>query len=187
MGPRLYEGMSLREISEYLFLADQPEPCDLIIVFGGKRLERAEKAADLYLAGYAPRILFTGGDKRETGIAEAIVLRNHAVSLDVAESACMVETDSTNTLENVRMSVPLVDAEMGWRHMRGVILVSAPYHMKRVKQVLARSVPREVKIYCCPDGRTDITAENWWHSPEGQNQVYRELEKVRRYALQGEL
>lgn len=187
MGPRLYEGMSLREISEYLFLADQPEPCDLIIVLGGKRMERAEKGADLYVEGYAPRILFTGGDKRETGIAEAIVLRDHAVSLDVPEGACLLETNSTNTLENVRMSVPLVDSVIGWRNMSGVILVSAPYHLKRVKQVLARHIPRDVKIYCCPDNRTDITVENWWHTPEGQNQVYRELEKVRRYALQGEL
>lgn len=187
MGPRLYEGMSLREISEYLFLANEPEPCDLIIVFGGKRIERAEKAVELYQAGYAPRILFTGGDKRETGIAESIVLKNHAVSLGVPEQACILESNSTNTLENVRMSVPLIDSLLEWKSMNGVILISAPYHMRRVKQVLARYIPRDVKIYCCPDNRTDIVHDNWWHSAEGQNQVYRELEKVRRYALQGEV
>jgi uncharacterized SAM-binding protein YcdF (DUF218 family) len=187
MGPRLYEGMSLREISEYLFLSDEPEPCDLILVFGGKRKERADKAVELFKAGYAPRLLFSGGDKLESGMTEAAMLKEAAAALGVPEEACLLEAQSTNTLENVKMCVPLVEAEIGWRQMRGVILVSAPHHMRRAKQVLAKYIPREVKIYCVPDDRYDIRADNWWHTQEGQNLIYRELEKVRRYALQGEV
>ncbi len=187
MGPRLYEGMSIREITDYLFLEDELAPADLIVVFGGKRLERAERAAELYKQGLAPRILFTGGDKRGIGVCEAERLRDHAVSLGVPPEACMVECESVNTLENVRMSVALVEEALGWKNIQNVILVSSPYHLRRVKLTVAHYIPRSVNILCCPDTRTDVTRENWWHTAEGQNLVYRELEKVRNYAFQGEL
>lgn len=187
MGPRLYEGMSLREISDHLFCEDELTPADLIMVFGGKRLERADRAAELYRAAIAPRIVITGGDKRTTGRCEAEVLKDRCVELGVPAEAITTECDSVNTLENVRMSVALVEETLGWRNLQNVILISAPHHLRRVKQAVAHYIPRSVKITCCPDTRTDVTRDNWWHTPLGQHLVYRELEKVRTYAVQGEL
>jgi uncharacterized SAM-binding protein YcdF (DUF218 family) len=187
MVARLYEGMSIREISEYLFCEDELTSADLILVFGGKRLERAERAAELYKAGLAPRIVITGGDKRGTGVCESIRLKEHCVSLGVPEEAIVTECESVNSMENVKMSAALIEKTMGWSNLNNVIIVSAPYHLRRVKHALARYIPRSVKITCCPDTRTDITRENWWHTQEGQNMVVRELEKVRTYAFQGEL
>jgi uncharacterized SAM-binding protein YcdF (DUF218 family) len=179
--------MSIREISEYLFCEDELTQADLILVFGGKRLERAERAAELYKAGLAPRIFISGGDKRGIGVCEADRLKEHAVALGVPAEAITVECESVNSMENVKMSVALIEKEIGWKTLKNVIIISAPYHLRRVKQALAHYIPREVAITCCPDTRTDITRDNWWHSQEGQNMVYRELEKVRTYALQGEL
>ncbi|HWI65069.1 MAG TPA: YdcF family protein [Symbiobacteriaceae bacterium] len=187
MVARLYEGMSIREISEYLFCEDELAPADLILVFGGKRLERAERAAELYKAGIAPRIVITGGDKRGTGICEAIRLKDHCVSLGVPEEAIVTECESVNSMENVKMSAALIDKTIGWNSLQNVVIVSAPYHLRRVKQALCRYIPRSVKVTCAPDTRQDITRENWWHTQEGQNMVIRELEKVRTYAIQGEL
>lgn len=187
MGPRLYEGMSIREISEYLFCEDELAPADLILVFGGKRLERAERAAELYKAGLAPKIFITGGDKRGIGVCEADRLKEHAVALGVPAEAIMLECESVNSMENVKMSVSAIEREFGWKNLHNVIIISAPYHLRRVKQALAHYIPRDVKITCVPDTRTDITRDNWWHTQEGQHMVYRELEKVRTYALQGEL
>jgi hypothetical protein len=187
MGPRLYEGMSIREITDYLFCEDDLTPGDLIILFGGQRLERAERAAALYQAGLAQRIVITGGDKRGTGVVEAERLKAHAVSLGVPAEAFLLETESVNTLENVRMAVALVEEQIGWKQIRNVILVSAPHRLRRVKQAIAHYIPRTVQVTCCSDARTDITRENWWHTAEGQSLVYRELEKVRSYAAQGEL
>lgn len=187
MGLRLYEGMSIREISEYLFCEDEVQQADLILVFGGKRLERAERAAELYKAGAAPRIVISGGDKRGIGVCEAERLKEHCVAQGVPAEAITVECESVNSLENVKMSVALIEEQMGWKNLQNVIVVSAPYHLRRIKQALAHYIPRSVKITCCADTRQDITRDNWWHTPEGQNMVYRELEKVRTYAMQGEL
>lgn len=187
MVPRLYEGMSLSEISEYLFCADEPTPADLIIVFGGTRLERAEKAAELYRNGLAPRILFTGGDTSKTGIAEALRLRQRAMELGVPAEAILVETDSTTTDASIRRTVSLVDQLFGWYQLQSVILVSAPHHMRRVKLSIRQQIPAAIQLICCPDDRPDLRPENWWHSPAGLTAVARELEKVRTYALRGEV
>jgi uncharacterized SAM-binding protein YcdF (DUF218 family) len=187
MVPRLYEGMSLSEISEYLFCADEPAPADLIVVFGGTRLERAEKAAELYRRGLAPRILFTGGDASKTGVAEALRLRQRAMELGVPAETILVETDSTTTGESIRRTVDLVDQLFGWTQLQSVILVSAPHHMRRVKLGMRQQVPERVHLICCPDDRADLRPENWWHSQAGLSAVARELEKVRVYALSGEL
>lgn len=187
MSQRLYEGMSLREITEYLFVQDAPERADLIILFGGRHPDRAEKAANLYKEGYAPRLFITGGDPRRTGVTEAESLARICLELGVPAEAVTLETRSVTTLENVLMTVPLVDRIVGWKNMSAVILVSAPMHMRRVKQVVARHIPRDVKILCCPDDRTDISRDNWWTTEEGRKAVFRELEKLRTYSMQGEL
>lgn len=187
MGMRLYEGMSLREITEYLFCEDELTASDLILVFGGKRNERSDKAAQLFKAGLAPRIVISGGDKRETGESEAEVLKRRCVELGVPEDAIITECNSVNTLENVKMSVAAIEELYGWKKIGKVILVSSPHHLRRVKHTVAHHVPQTVSLLCCPDARTDITRENWWHTPEGQNTVYRELEKVRTYAVRGDL
>lgn len=186
MGPRLYEGMSLREISEYLFCEDDPTPGDLILVFGGKRLERAERAAELYLADLAPRVLISGGDKRGLGVCEAERLRDKMVELGVPAEAIELECDSVNTLENVRFSVDQIERSIGWANIRNLLLVTSPHHMRRVKQSVAHYIPRQVLITCCPDRRSDVTRDNWWHTGEGQNLIYRELEKARTYAIHGD-
>lgn len=187
MGQRLYEGMSLREISDFLFVSDEPGPSDLILVIGGKRSERAVKAAGLYNKGLAPKVLFTGGDKFGVGLSEAEALARRARELGVPEEDILVETHSSGTLENILMAVQMAEETIGWRNMKAVIVVSAPMHMKRVKQALARHIPREVKIYCCPDDRVDATKENWWQCGDWRDMVFRELEKVRAYSVQGEM
>lgn len=187
MAMRLYEGMTLREISEYLFCEDEPTPGDLILVFGGKRLERAERAAELYHAGMAPRVFITGGDKRGIGVCEAERLRDHMIKLGVPAEVIEIECKSVNTIENVRFSVEQIEKSIGWKNIKNVLLVSSPYHMRRVKRTIANYIPRETKITCCPDRRTDVTRDNWWHTEEGKHLIIREMEKVRTYALRGDL
>jgi len=184
---RRYEGMSIREISDFLFVHDEPETADLIVVIGGRRRERADKAVDLYLRGLAPRILFTGGDKRKVGEAEALRLRDLAVERGVRPEDVLVETRAVNTMENVLYSCALVDREIGFDNLNAVILISSPMHMRRVKRAFATHCPRHVKIVCVPDDRDDTNRDNWWTDPAWRDTVLRELEKVRDYARKGEL
>lgn len=182
---RLYEGMSLHEVTEHLFLRDDPARSDLIFVFGGRKLERAERAAELYQQGFAPRVLVTGGDKRGTGRPEAAVLGEVLLARGVPPAAILTETRSGNTVENVLYGRAALE-EAGWlSELASALLVSAPYHMRRASQVFARYFPG-VTVRCCPDHRADLTVANWPLSAEGRQIVFRELEKVRTYVYRGD-
>ncbi|MBQ3791413.1 MAG: YdcF family protein [Lachnospiraceae bacterium] len=51
---------TLQDIANFIFLEDQPEQADLIMVCGSARIEPARRAAELYHAGFATRVLPTG-------------------------------------------------------------------------------------------------------------------------------
>ncbi len=183
---RIYEGMSIREISEFLFVHDEAEPADLIFVFGSSRPERGAKAAELYRKGLASQIWIAGGDKTDSGVSEAESLKQLMIQGGIPAEAVHIETKSTTTLDHVLYSVPLLDKTFGWKNLKKVILVSSPHHMRRVKRVFANHCPAETRIICQPDDRPEIRADNWWVSDEGRRTVLRELEKVRDFALKGE-
>lgn len=89
----------------YLRLGAEPEKADVIVGFGNFNDNIARRAAELYLAGYAPKILFTGGLGRNTeGLlpeAEALRFARTAFSCGVPESDVIIEDRSRNTAENI--------------------------------------------------------------------------------------
>lgn len=183
---RLYEGMSLRETTEFLFVEDSPAPADCIFVFGGKHPARALRAAGLYLEGYAPRMLITGGDSRVLGRPEADALAEIAVAEGVPPEAILTERRSANTVENVLFGRAALEQAGLLPGMRRMLIVSAPWHMCRARLAVRRHFPSTVEVLACPDGRPEINRDNWTLTAEGRQQVFRELEKVRTYLLKGD-
>ena len=182
---RVYEGMSLREVTEYIFCRDMPVKSDLIFVFGGKNPARARKAAELYHEGWAPRILVTGGAMTPGGQTEAAFLRKILLDAGVPPDVILCENRSVNTRENLLFGKKLLEEQGLLPSIRTVILVSVPYHMRRVWLGFRNTFP-DVTAVCCPyDG--DIAAENWYQNQDGQHTVFRELEKIRSGLLKGEL
>ena len=60
----------IRAITDYIFLEDELVPADLIFIPGCARPEHTEEAARLYLDGYAPLVVPSGGyAKLEGGFA----------------------------------------------------------------------------------------------------------------------
>ena len=50
----------IKAITDFLFIEDEPEPADVIVVCGSARIEPAKRAGELYHAGFSRRILPTG-------------------------------------------------------------------------------------------------------------------------------
>ena len=96
---------SLKVIWDYMHLNMEPGPADCIVGFGNYNVNIALRAAELYRAGYAPRVLFTGGLGRNTaGMwtgSEAERFAAAAVAAGVPERDVIVEDRSTNTAENI--------------------------------------------------------------------------------------
>jgi uncharacterized SAM-binding protein YcdF (DUF218 family)/glycosyltransferase involved in cell wall biosynthesis len=132
-------------VASPLALREPPRPAHAIVVFaggvgesgeaGGGYQERVKQAVDLHRAGYAPRIVFSSG--YVFAFREAEVMRALAISNGVPAEAITLELKATNTYENV-LYVRDILAARGWS---SVLLVSAPYHMRRALGVWAKVAP----------------------------------------------
>jgi uncharacterized SAM-binding protein YcdF (DUF218 family) len=115
---------------------------DVIIVLGGGTDERPTRAAELFKAGAAPRILGSGfGDDdvnvqilKHDGVPEAVIFR---------------EPRSISTLENANFSIPLLRQ----KGARRVIIVTSWYHSRRALACFRQAAP-DIEFYSRPAYRT---------------------------------
>jgi uncharacterized SAM-binding protein YcdF (DUF218 family) len=174
--------MNDREVTELLFLRDEPRPANLALVFGHHEPEwaarRARHAAGLYHAGLVPRLLLSGGEPEVGGRSEAEVMADAARAAGVPESALLLESASQATWQNVSLSVELLREQGLLEGLSRVLLVSCPWHMRRVSWIARRGFPPSVELLCCPHAE-DCTAEAWPESRDCRERVERELWLVR--------
>lgn len=95
----------LQCIWDYHLLNQPIKKSDAIFVLCSYDLRVAEHAAQLYLDGYAPLLIFSGAQGRATeglfDLSEAETFANVAKDMGVPSSAILVETKATNTGENI--------------------------------------------------------------------------------------
>ena len=102
----------LQVIWDYLCLGQKPQKADCIVGFGNFNTNIARRAAQLYLEGIAPKILFTGGLGRNTeGLfpePEAVRFARVAMACGVPAEDILIEDKSTNTKENIEFTRQLL-------------------------------------------------------------------------------
>lgn len=175
---------------EYMQLKQVPRQADCIIGFGCYNEDVARRCAQLYLQGYAPRILFTGGLGRNTAAmwtqSEAIRFARIAVEEGVPERDILIEDRSTNSGENLIFSRRLLmERELPCRRIIGV---QKPYMERRLyaafpvywpeAQVTVTSWQQSYEEYIAGVSRWGRTQEDTIHMIVGDFQrisVYAEL------------
>ena len=105
-----------RTVWDYHHVGHALRKADCIIVLGSHDTRVAERGAELYLAGWAPLVLMSGGlGSLTSGMwtrPEAEVFADIALGMGVPRDALLLESRSTNTGENVELSRRLL-AERG--------------------------------------------------------------------------
>ncbi|HEX8634242.1 MAG TPA: YdcF family protein [Pyrinomonadaceae bacterium] len=127
----------IRELARKLWrfhrLNHQLERADAILVLCSYDVRVAERGAQLFLEGFAPWLIFSGGLGAITGKMwsepEADQFARIAVSLGVPPECILVENRSTNTGENIILTKALL-AERGLDPGK-FILVQKPYMERR--------------------------------------------------------
>jgi uncharacterized SAM-binding protein YcdF (DUF218 family) len=175
--------------AKLLFLEDPPEKADLAIVFGHSdpqvRASRARHAARLFKDGFVPRLLLTGGGQRAPGEpSEAHQMAEVALQLGVPEDALLLETRSRNTFENAHYSREVLREKGFLEGLSAVLLVSCPWHMRRVVLVTRREFPPPVRLLSSPHADS-CTRETWELLPECRQTVRFEYQLLRRFIEQG--
>lgn len=135
-----------RTLWDYHYLKQEVKPADLIFGLGSLDIRTADRAAELYLAGYAPKILFSGGighheDLLDTGWnkSEAEMFAARAQELGVPSSAILIEPKATNTGENVTLGYNLLQ-ENGL-NPESIILVQKPHMLRRTYATFMKQWP----------------------------------------------
>ena len=181
----------LKQIEDFMFIEDKPEKADVIFVPGNGYPQMAEKAAELYRNGFAPKILpsgrysitagrFTGVlDKKEcycgTYKTEWDFLKDVLMQNGVPEEAILKEDQATFTYENAIYSRQVTDhAEL---EIERAILCCKSYHARRCLMYYQLLYP-ETEFYVVPVNADEITRENWRKNEEGIDAVTGELSRI---------
>lgn len=112
----------------------EPQAADVIIVLGAAVWEngpspslkaRIDYAQQLYSAGYAPKLILSGGQGMH-GPTEARAMAD-ALIATIAPEHLLLEEQSTNTYENLRNSKQIME-QYGYR---SALIVTDAFHLKR--------------------------------------------------------
>ena len=135
----------LQVIWDYLCLHRQPQKADVIVGFGNFNTDIARRAAELYLQGYAPKVLFTGGLGRNTeGLLpepEAVRFARVAMECGVPEKDILLEEKSTNTKENIDFTRDLLQQQgIAHNHILGI---HQPFMERRIAAAMGVYWPEQ--------------------------------------------
>lgn len=171
-------------------IEDDNKKGDCIFVVGSsKAIEyRLPKAVELYQAGRAGKILFSGGVTWQGNkLPEALALKNKAMTLGVPEEDILIEKNSAHTFENVLASLLVLNRAFHLYKIKRLLVVTNAYHMRRLHLTLKTYMPDWIKFTLCPAEDDSTRQDNWFLSEKGRQRIKEESAKVIKYVKLGAL
>jgi uncharacterized SAM-binding protein YcdF (DUF218 family) len=136
----------------YHLLHHPLEKADCIFALGSNDTRVADRAIDLFIQGYAPYIIFSGGvgilTKDIFNKPEAEIFADIAMKKGVPREKILIENKSTNTGENVEFTKRLL-TEHGL-DFNSFILVQKPYMERRTYATFMKVWPGKKFIVTSP-------------------------------------
>jgi uncharacterized SAM-binding protein YcdF (DUF218 family) len=172
---------------DYHHLNHQLQKSDAILVLGSNDTRVAEWSAKLWLDGWAPLLIFSGGLGRLTKEAwtqsEASLFADIAKQNGVPAEAILIEDRSTNTGENILFTKQLLE-EKGL-FIQKFLLVQKPYMERRSYATFLKQWPgKELCVSSPPISLLDYPTEEL---PLAKviNIMVGDLQRIRIYAEKG--
>jgi uncharacterized SAM-binding protein YcdF (DUF218 family) len=186
---------SINAITNFIFVRNDIKKSDLIIMPGTSREVIPERAASLYMHGYAPFVVTSGlySSKREAFASEhiektALYGNNYSSESDfmyqvlvcngVPSTAIISEFSSRNTLENAEFSYKMIRLR-NMKHRRIIVCCQA-FHARRVLMTYAK-VFNNSEILIDPVITQGIGSDDWHRNEYSVNRVMDELVKCGKY------
>jgi uncharacterized SAM-binding protein YcdF (DUF218 family) len=183
--------MTTEEMTKYMFLEDENPKGDLGFIFGTWfAWERSiEKAAELYHKNLIPKFIVTGGENRRNSIIEGDLMAQELEKKGVPKENILIESKSTNTLENVTLSLPIIDKEIGLENINVITAIVKNYHARRALMTLKKHFPPHITfkaaVYIADN--YPFTKDDWFETEKGQEKVTTEYEKIQKYLKKGDI
>lgn len=185
--------LALKTIWDYMHLHHKLKKADVIFVLGSSDTRVAEYAAQLYLEGWAPVLLFAGSGtvhnhlperQKFLGTTEAEVFADIAREKGVPEEAILIENESQNTGDNYKFSIDLLK-KMGI-HPNIIIAVQKPYMERRTYatgkvwwsnlELIVTSPSISMEEY---SDEVNAPGDRWMHTMTG------DLQRIKEYPKKG--
>ena len=178
-------------IWRYHQLNHELSKADAILVLCSHDTAVAERGAQLFLDGWAPLLIFAGGQgsitSRLWSEPEADRFARIAIAMGVPGASILIENKSTNTGENVRFTKQLL-AE---RHIdvRKFLVVQKPYMERRSYATFRRIWPEKEVIVTSPRASLDEYLNRYSNQALSPNDVISimvgDLQRIRLYPAKG--
>ena len=171
-----------QSIGKDVFVPDRVFPAEIAIVFGMTTWRRpVARAVQLYQAGLAKRLLFTGGFNARIGAVEASEMAREALACGVPAADILIEDRATNTSENLALARACIEDTVGLEAIASLLLVAIHFHMRRVLMTAERALPRRIALGTAAYPSIYYNDDDWHLSPRGRQDVASEIEKIRLY------
>ncbi len=168
-----------RNVGRWLVREDPLAKADVIVVLSGGLPYRAEAAAGIFKAGYAPAVWVSRpeGPQEELAalgihfVGEEEYNREILVQQGVPDAAIRIFPD---TIVNTQEEVAEISRDMRRDGKHTVIIVTSPQHTRRVRALWRKLVgdePRAI-VRAAPDDPFD--ADHWWRTTPDVLAVVRE-------------
>lgn len=160
---------------------------DCILALGSHDTRVAERAAELYLEGWAPLLIFAGGLGRLTESlwteSEADLFARIAVEKGVPAEKILIENRSTNTGENIRLVRQLLQEES--LDPQTFIVVQKPYMERRSLATFEQAWPGKNFVVTSPQISFEAYPTDDITSEQVINIMVGDLQRIKLYPAKG--
>jgi uncharacterized SAM-binding protein YcdF (DUF218 family) len=175
-----------KRIGHYVMVKTPIEVADLAFVFGTR--DGVEEFADeidrYWKRGFFPRIVIAGGSTQGNPNPESDVLREKLIDRGVDAGCVICERNSTNTGENVQLSLPLIKQHIDFDRVRSIIAVGKISSSRRYLMTLERYWPGPKKMIL-PINYFGVPENRWFEDPGFRSRVIAEWNKIPCYLAMG--
>lgn len=163
----------LRAAGRFWIVDETPQTSDAILVLGDDNYtgDRAARAAELYHAGWAPRVVASGRFLRPyASIAE--LMQRDLVQRGVPTAAVIRFTQRAHDTREEIISLSRLCNEQRWRH---ILLVTSSYHTRRARYIAERTLPPGTDLRVSAARDSDYDPDSWWQSRLGLSIFFHEV------------
>jgi uncharacterized SAM-binding protein YcdF (DUF218 family) len=168
-----------RGAGRWLIREDPLSPANVVVVLSGSMPYRAEKAAKVFRAGYAPEVWVSrpvnpASELEELGIrfvGEEEYSRDVLIREGIPEQAVQILPD---TIVNTEQEVEEVAREMRRTRKTRAIIVTSPQHTRRVRTLWTKLVRGDQKAIVRAAFEDPFDADHWWRNTRDALAVVRE-------------
>jgi uncharacterized SAM-binding protein YcdF (DUF218 family) len=163
----------LRFAGNFWVVDESPQTSDAIVILSDDDYDavRASRAADLYRASWAPRIVASGRALRPYASIAELMQRDLTDRGVPAAAVVRFPNRARNTLDEANAVSEFLSTH-GWKK---IIVVTSNYHTRRARFIYEHALApgTELRVVAAPDPAYD--PNSWWRTREGLKTFFYEL------------